>query len=586
MLHVFTVTIMQVFWAALLAASLCAMHAVALPMLNDVFGDDRTLTKGNFSLINHGTWLIEFFAPWCPHCQEFAPYWHELIERVDYMAEDSVNPYVLARVNCDADSQLCSEQGVRAFPSAKLYKNGKMVMDNVFQKTSRDIDKLEDFIKEGYNALHPNQDAMVAGAGSSTSKTHFEPVKHPVEFGSPPFTTLESIKDYLGKDFGQGPSFVKFYSPSCPHCRAMAHEYELAAKEMVGQVNPIAINCQKYSDVCDHFHVDGWPYLMLAKDGVITDYPDTDEYGRQKDQFLAWLRVMNVFDAINEVTANNWYTVVRKKKQTVLHVEPRSDEERDFVREVKAQVGSDMQFLVTIDETLAQRFGHRGSLLVFNENIHRPSAVLPIAKTAHLDRNEAISRVAQWLDMQNEPLLEEVTQATAGETLHHAPGVVLAALNSQSHMFETQLRQMRKIARKWRAMFDLERPNYLFRYFDTGKEKDLLQEVYDVSVRSTPSLYVVSDSLPGNVWMHPTLTRWMYPERVIKWLDEVVQGRAQNGITDSFIARTKVNMSKAKEGVNPLIIIVCVLVVLFIYPRTRRFFYRILVGSRTYRKIV
>ena len=139
---------MRVFWAAL-AALLCAMHAVALPMGDDVFGDDRTLTKSNFSMVNHGIWLIEYFAPWCPHCQAFAPQWHELSERVEYMAEDPVNPYVLARVDCQEDPQLCNQQGVRSFPTAKLYKNGKMVMDDVFRKTTRDIEKLEDFIKEG-----------------------------------------------------------------------------------------------------------------------------------------------------------------------------------------------------------------------------------------------------------------------------------------------------------------------------------------------------------------------------------------------------------------------------------------------------
>ena len=108
------------------AVLLCTLCASAIPV-SDVFGDDRSLTKGNFSLTNKGVWLIEYYAPWCPHCRAFAPQWHKLVERVDYMSKDPVNPYTLARVDCVAEAALCREQHVDSFPMAKLYKNGKMV---------------------------------------------------------------------------------------------------------------------------------------------------------------------------------------------------------------------------------------------------------------------------------------------------------------------------------------------------------------------------------------------------------------------------------------------------------------------------
>ena len=564
------------------AVLLCTLCASAIPV-SDVFGDDRSLTKGNFSLTNKGVWLIEYYAPWCPHCRAFAPQWHKLVERVDYMSKDPVNPYTLARVDCVAEAALCREQHVDSFPMAKLYKNGKMVMDNVFAKTSRDIKKLEEFIFEGYAALHPDKASLTPPGGAPSNK--LQPVKELTEFGQAPIETQEDLNRFLGKDEGQGPSLIKFYSPWCPHCRAMEADYANAAREMVGQVNPLAVDCNKYSDVCQEFGVEGWPHVKLAFNGEYTTYPDDDQFGREKDQFLAWLRVMNVLDAIHEVTASMWYTVVRKKKQTVLFVGPSSEDERQLVQKVRSRINSDTQFLTTKDPALLHRFGHNKALLVFNENIHLPSAVLPLVNAAGMPHQQAVDKITEWIDNQNKPPVQQVMQLTAGESLHQLPGVVVVALNSKSNMFDKQVEQMRKLSQKWRSSPNLAHKSYSFLFYDMNRDGDLLKEVFDISVKSAPSLYVLSD-LDGQVYMYPSITRSMNPEKILNWLEDVDQGRVEGGTKDSLLARTMEAGASSTENVSPFLLLILLVAVLFLIPRVRRFIFRLFSSVRSNRKIV
>ncbi|XP_077092614.1 thioredoxin-related transmembrane protein 1 [Siphateles boraxobius] len=43
-------------------------------------GKLREITDGNWEEILTGEWMIEFFAPWCPACQQLQPVWNEFAE--------------------------------------------------------------------------------------------------------------------------------------------------------------------------------------------------------------------------------------------------------------------------------------------------------------------------------------------------------------------------------------------------------------------------------------------------------------------------------------------------------------------------
>ena len=65
--------------------------------------------------------------------------------------------------------------------------------------------------------------------------------------------------------------FVKFFSPSCPHCVRMAPVWEELSQSSPDNV--IAdIDCTKNRDVCKRFDVQGVPSLQFIKNGKVCKY--------------------------------------------------------------------------------------------------------------------------------------------------------------------------------------------------------------------------------------------------------------------------------------------------------------------------
>ncbi|KAG5641875.1 hypothetical protein DXG03_004015 [Asterophora parasitica] len=65
------------------------------------------------------TALVAFVAPWCGHCQRMVPEYSK--------AAKGLNPLVpVYAVDCDAqeNKRLCGEQGVKGFPTVKLFPRG------------------------------------------------------------------------------------------------------------------------------------------------------------------------------------------------------------------------------------------------------------------------------------------------------------------------------------------------------------------------------------------------------------------------------------------------------------------------------
>uniref|UniRef100_A0A8D1I139 DnaJ homolog subfamily C member 10 n=2 Tax=Sus scrofa TaxID=9823 RepID=A0A8D1I139_PIG len=59
-------------------------------------------------------WVVDFYAPWCGPCQNFAPEF-ELLAR---MVKEKVKA---GKVDCQAYAQTCQKAGIRAYPTVKFY---------------------------------------------------------------------------------------------------------------------------------------------------------------------------------------------------------------------------------------------------------------------------------------------------------------------------------------------------------------------------------------------------------------------------------------------------------------------------------
>mmetsp|Transcript_3950 Transcript_3950/g.4552 ORF Transcript_3950/g.4552 Transcript_3950/m.4552 type:complete len:129 (+) Transcript_3950:199-585(+) len=99
------------------------------------------LDAGSFEdhINSPGDSFVKFYAPWCGHCKRLAPTWTELAGKFSGSSEVSV-----AKVDCTKHRDICSNHGVRGYPTLKYFKSGSMEGEKY--QGARDVAAFESFI--------------------------------------------------------------------------------------------------------------------------------------------------------------------------------------------------------------------------------------------------------------------------------------------------------------------------------------------------------------------------------------------------------------------------------------------------------
>lgn len=66
----------------------------------------------------HETMLVEFFAPWCGHCQRLAPEYETAATKLK-------GTVPLAKVDCTTNTEICERFGVNGYPTLKIFRSGE-----------------------------------------------------------------------------------------------------------------------------------------------------------------------------------------------------------------------------------------------------------------------------------------------------------------------------------------------------------------------------------------------------------------------------------------------------------------------------
>lgn len=177
--------------------------------------------------------FVDFFAPWCGPCQQLAPEFRRLARQWAVANPDSQIGF--GSVDCNQNGQLCDREGVRSYPTLRLYRHSDYFAPIDYpQNWWRNSQTMAHWLAE----MQPSLVAKLAG-----------------DFAN---TVLDSTKPFL----------VDFYAPWCSHCIQFAPTFERLAKLLEGQIHLGKVDCERFGWICQSAGIKAFPSVALFAGAV------------------------------------------------------------------------------------------------------------------------------------------------------------------------------------------------------------------------------------------------------------------------------------------------------------------------------
>jgi len=230
------------------------------------------LTPNNFDklVINSDKiWIVEFFAPWCGHCQS-------LVGEYTKAANALKGVVKVGAVNGDDHKDLGGRYGVRGFPTIKIFGSNKHKPEDYNGgRTAKEL------VEAALKAVSSKVRAGVGGGekqGSAGKEPSNEDVIELTD-GNFDRKVLESEDMWL----------VEFFAPWCGHCKNLAPHWAKAATELKGKVKLGALDATMHQGKAAEYGVKGYPTIKFFPPGKKTsDSVQEFDGGRTANDIVAW----------------------------------------------------------------------------------------------------------------------------------------------------------------------------------------------------------------------------------------------------------------------------------------------------------
>ena len=446
----------------------------------------------------HGYWLVEWFSPYCHHCQAFAPTYKTLYEFYYTQepvpqasnansAEEDLNSFSryydfhFAKVDCVSNGDLCLEKNIPSFPTLVLYKNGEAVET---KSGAKDLKAVSEWIESTLESIRPGSRPQGGPTLPKIGADHAEPVvvntptntlesksaptrlsapgnqKSLLSYGEPnpqgksiPLTA-ENFQRHV--TMTRDPWFIKFYAPWCGHCQALAPNWQGMARQMKGKLNIGEVNCDTEKRLCKDVKVRGYPTLHFFRGGERIEYDGLRGLGDLLD-FAN--KAVAVGDGVLDVTATEFEELEKREEVIFLYFYDHATTAEDFAaleRLVMSLIGH-AKLVKTNDPELHDRFKVRTwpRLLVSRDGVATYYDVL-----SPRDMRD-FRRVLNWMQSLWLPIVPELTASNAREIMDGKLVVLGILSRDRPEEFSVAKREIKNAALEWidkqRKAFQLER---------------------------------------------------------------------------------------------------------------------------------
>lgn len=218
-------------------------------------------------------WIVEFYAPWCGHCQA-------LVSEYSKMASALKGLVKVGAVNADEHKSLGQKYEIRGFPTIKIFGSNKnKPRDFNGPRTAQGM--VDEVFRELKNQVEAKLGGRKSSSGGGSGRQKKEgDSKDVIELTDSNFkeTVLDSNDMWL----------IEFYAPWCGHCQKLAPEWAEAATELKGKVKLGALDATVHTIMSNKYNIKGFPTIKFfpqgAKDGNAEEY----DGGRTAQDIINW----------------------------------------------------------------------------------------------------------------------------------------------------------------------------------------------------------------------------------------------------------------------------------------------------------
>ncbi|KAK1170253.1 protein disulfide-isomerase A6-like [Acipenser oxyrinchus oxyrinchus] len=231
------------------------------------------LTPANFNrevLQSDSLWLVEFYAPWCGHCQSLTPHWKKAATALKGVVK-------IGAVDADQHKSLGGQYGIRGFPTIKIFGSNKnKAEDYQGARSSQAI------VDSALNSLRSMVKERLEGktSGSDQGRQSGGGRKDVVDLTDDDFDKKVLNSDDIW--------LVEFYAPWCGHCKNLEPVWAAAASEVKeqtkGKVKLGAVDATVHQMIASRYGIQGFPTIKVFRKG---EQPEDYEGGRSKADIVA-----------------------------------------------------------------------------------------------------------------------------------------------------------------------------------------------------------------------------------------------------------------------------------------------------------
>jgi len=208
--------------------------------------------------------LMEFYAPWCGHCQQLAAPYREAAEQLENL--DLPRKVKLAKYNDGDEYNRQLRAGApdmynyTSYPSLFVFDKGEHT-PYYGGRTAEDIVFYMTAVAKG---LDPHEEELKTKPGLYKDKPEFS--KWVTDFQDE-----ELFEEQIWKNSENKLRVVEYYSDRCPFCQSLAKEYVEAAsivtEKFPGKVQFHGVNSRIFYDIAETQGITGYPWVSFYYKG-------------------------------------------------------------------------------------------------------------------------------------------------------------------------------------------------------------------------------------------------------------------------------------------------------------------------------